>query len=90
MPPQPRKRRKALPIWERGFLSHGYWLGKEKVGAVLLDRDAPPESKYRWQAGTHAGAAATLAEAKRAVEAAVLLGASQLPLFGADGAPPGR
>ncbi|MCU0805143.1 MAG: hypothetical protein MUF79_08665 [Burkholderiales bacterium] len=84
MPAQPRKRRKARPIWERGFKSHGYWLGKEKLGAVTLESDAPPEAKYRWQAGTHAGVTATLAEAKRAVEAAVLLGTSQLPLFAAE------
>ncbi|MBS1215463.1 MAG: hypothetical protein H6R20_437 [Proteobacteria bacterium] len=84
MPPQPRRRRKALPIWERGFRSHGYWVGKEKLGSVALDGDAPPEAKYRWQAGTHAGATATLPEAKRAVEAAVLLGTSQLPLFTAE------
>jgi hypothetical protein len=84
MPTMPRKRRKALPIWERGFKAHGYWLGKEKLGSVLLDPEASAEAKYRWQAGTHAGVTATLSEAKRAVEAAVLLGTSQLPLFTAE------
>ncbi|MCU0898709.1 MAG: hypothetical protein MUC55_14595 [Burkholderiales bacterium] len=84
MPPQPRKRRKARPIWERGFKSHGYWLGKDKLGSVALESDGPPEAKYRWHAGTHVGAAATLSEAKRAVEAAVLLGTSQLPLFATE------
>jgi len=40
-----------------------------------------PEEKYRWKAGTLAGGAASLKEAKRAVEQAVLIGAMQLPLF---------
>jgi hypothetical protein len=48
---------------------------------VQIDRDARPDGKYRWQAGTHTGRTATLKEAKRAVEEAVLLGAVQLPLF---------
>jgi hypothetical protein len=37
---------------------------------------------YRWQAGSRAGEAKTLSEAKRAVEETVLSLASQLPLFG--------
>jgi len=36
---------------------------------------------YRWRAGNHSGEAATLEDAKRAVEQAVLVGASQLALF---------
>jgi hypothetical protein len=77
-----RKRRlKKKPVWERGYLSHGLWLGKRRVGIVQLDRGAPAAGKYRWEAGTHTGLAATLQEAKRAVEAAVLLGTVQLPLF---------
>jgi hypothetical protein len=76
-----KRRRNRKPVWERGYLSHGLWLGKRRVGVVKLDRDAPAAGKYRWEAGTHAGLAATLQEAKRAVEEAVLLGTVQLPLF---------
>ncbi len=77
-----RKRRLGRkPFWERGYLSHGFWLDKRRVGVVKLDREPAAAGKYRWEAGMHAGAAATLKEAKRAVEAAVLLGTVQLPLF---------
>jgi hypothetical protein len=77
-----RKRKiKKRPVWERGYLSHGLWLGKTRVGVVHLNRDARPESRYRWEAGTYTGRTATLKEAKREVEQAVLLGAVQLPLF---------
>lgn len=76
-----RLRGKARPFWERGYKSHGYWAGRRKLGTVRLHDDAPLEEKYRWEAGTHAGVTASLIEAKRAVEAAVLLGQSQLPLF---------
>jgi len=68
-------------IWERGYLSHGYWLGKQKRGSVTLGKKEEWDGVYRWQAGSHAGEAATLEEAKRAVEQAVLVGVSQLPLF---------
>jgi hypothetical protein len=78
-----RRARTARPFWERGYRSHGYWQGKKKLGMVQLDAEGAPEEKYRWQAGTHAGTTATLVEAKRAVESAVLLGISQLPLFAA-------
>ena len=78
----PRKRRrKPKPYWERGYFAHGYWQGKQKLGTVTLDPAARPEAKYRWQASTHAGVAATLRDAKRSVEATVLLGARQLALF---------
>jgi hypothetical protein len=77
-----RKRRiKQAPRWERGYLSHGLWLRRDRVGVVRLDRDTRPEVKYQWEAGTHTGRTATLKEAKRAVEEAVLLGTVQLPLF---------
>jgi hypothetical protein len=75
------KRTKLKPAWERGYLSHGLWLGKNRVGMVRMDKDARPEEKYRWEAATLAGGAATLKEAKRAVEEAVLMGTMQLPLF---------
>jgi hypothetical protein len=73
--------RKQKPIWERGFLSHGYWLGKKRVGVVKLGPRGEWDGIYRWQAGNRTGQASTLREAKRSVEQVVLLGASQLPLF---------
>lgn len=76
-----KRRTKKKPVWERGYLSHGFWLGRDRVGVVHFERDARTEGKYRWEAGTHAGRTATLKEAKRAVEEAVLIGAVQLPLF---------
>jgi hypothetical protein len=79
----PGKKRpsRTKPVWERGFNSHGYWRGKEKLGTVRLGAKGEWDGVYRWQAGTHAGEAATLAEAKRAVEQVVLIGSSQLGLF---------
>jgi len=74
--------RKAKPFWERGYQSHGYWQGKERLGTVRLGERAEWDGIYRWQAGTRAGEAKTLAEAKRAVEEQVLSLANQLPLFG--------
>lgn len=79
-----RRHRNARPFWERAYKAHGYWAGKRKVGSVRLREGAPAEEKYSWQAGTHAGVAATLNDAKRAVEEAVLLGVSQLSLFQTD------
>jgi hypothetical protein len=79
-----RRPRASKAFWERGYLSHGYWLGKAKAGSVRLDREAPPEHRYRWEAGTTAGHAQSLVEAKRSVEAAVLLGQRQLALFDVD------
>lgn len=76
-----KRRLSRKPVWERGYLSHGFWLGKRRLGVVKLERDPPAAGKYRWEAETHAGVAATLKEAKRAVEEAVLLGTVQLPLF---------
>jgi hypothetical protein len=78
------KRSRKQAFWERGYLSHGYWLGKERLGRVKLGPKKEWDGVYRWQAGNHAGEAATLEEAKRAVEQAVLVGASQLPLFGVE------
>lgn len=81
--PEPRKRRpaKSRPFWERGFQSHGYWLGKKRLGVVRLGPRGEWDGLYRWEAGTRAGEAPNLSKAKQAVEAAVLLRATQLPLF---------
>lgn len=75
------KRSKRQAFWERGFLSHGYWLGKERLGVVTLGPKGEWDGVYRWQAGDRAGEASTLEEARRSVEQAVLFGTSQLPLF---------
>jgi hypothetical protein len=72
---------KARPFWERGYDTHGYWQGKKKIGWVALEGKGR-NGLYRWQAGTRAGEAKTLAEAKRAVEEQVLSLATQLSLFG--------
>jgi hypothetical protein len=74
-------KKSARAFWERGYLSHGYWLGKERLGFVRLGPKKEWDGIYRWEAGNHAGEAATLDDAKRAVEQAALGGASQLPLF---------
>jgi len=84
MPKQARKTRKVKPVWERGYRSHGYWLGKERVGKVTLDGDADGAARYRWESGNRAGKSNTLREAKQAVEQAVLVGARQLGLFDSD------
>jgi hypothetical protein len=75
------KARRLKPFWERGFLSHGYWLGKTRLGVVTLGPRGEWDGIYRWQAGSSAGKAKTLREAKQAVEQAVLVGANQLQLF---------
>ena len=72
---------KAKPFWERGYDTHGYWQDKKKIGWVALDGKGE-NGIYRWQAGSRAGEAKTLAEAKRAVEETVLSLATQLSLFG--------
>ena len=71
--------RKARPYWERGYDTHGYWQGKKKIGWVAHDGKA---GVYHWQAGSRAGEAKSLAEAKRSVEETVLSLATQLSLFG--------
>jgi hypothetical protein len=78
--PRPGKKAKQA-FWERGYLAHGYWLGKERLGQIKLGPKKEWDGIYRWHAGNHSGEAANLEEAKRAVEQAVLVGASQLALF---------
>ena len=79
-----RSKKVRQAYWERGYLSHGYWLGKERLGLVRLGPKKEWDGVYRWQAASHSGEAATLEEAKTAVEQAVLIGASQLALFDKD------
>jgi hypothetical protein len=80
-----RKASKARPFWERGYQSHGYWQGKDRIGTVQLGERGLWDGIYRWQAGSRAGEANTLEEAKRAVEETMLSLATQLPLFGDPG-----
>ena len=77
-----RRTSKVKPSWERGYQSHGYWKGKQRLGTVQLGERGAWDGVYRWQAGNRAGLAKTLAEAKRAVEQTVLSLATQLSLFG--------
>ena len=81
MPKQARKVRKVKPVWERGYRSHGYWLGKDRDGKVTLDGDADGTTRYRWESGNQIGNSQSLRDAKQAVEQAVLIGARQLGLF---------
>jgi len=68
-------------FWERGYLSHGYWLGKDKLGEVRLAAKDEWDGVYRWQAGKRQGEAKTLEQARRAVENTVELSDTQLGLF---------
>jgi hypothetical protein len=75
----PRRNNKAKPYWERGYDTHGYWRGNEKIGWVALEGKG---GLYRWQAGSRSGLTNTLVEAKREVEQMLLSLANQLSLFG--------
>ena len=74
-------KKKPKPYWERGYFQHGYWMGKTRLGGVRLGPKGKWDGVYHWEAGTRAGASATLKDAKQAVEQAVSVGASQLSLF---------
>lgn len=79
-----RSASRAKPFWERGYKSHGYWLGKSRIGYIEVVPGKSLEMKYHWQAGTHAGQATTLRDAKRLVEQTILMGGRQLALFADD------
>ena len=74
-----RTSKKAKPVWERAYKGHVLWLGKRKLGKVILDAD--PRGKYRWEAGGRAGFADELEKAKQAVEIAASAADKQLDLF---------
>lgn len=78
-----RKRvaRASVPKWERGYKSHVFWLGPRKLGRVWLQPGDADGKKYAWQAFTKTAAAATLNEAKRAVESVARMERKQLSLF---------
>lgn len=73
--------RASVPQWERGYKSHVYWLGARKLGRVWLQPADVDGKKYAWQAYTKTAVAATLAEAKRAVEFVARAERRQLSLF---------
>jgi hypothetical protein len=66
-------------VWERAYKGHVLWLGKRKLGKVILNADA--RGKYRWEAGGRAGFADGLEKAKAAVETAASTAETQLDLF---------
>ena len=73
--------RTSVPQWERGYKSHVYWLGVRKLGRVWLQAADVDGKKYAWQAYTKTAVAATLEEAKRAVEFVARAERRQLSLF---------
>jgi len=74
---QRRRAAAARPVWERAYRGHAYWMGGAKLGKVT--RTAP--GQYHWQAAGREGCVRTLAQARRAVEAAVAMADRQLDLF---------
>ena len=76
-----RAARAIVAVWERGYKCHVYWLGKRKVGRVWIQAADWDGNKYAWQSFTKTAVAATLAEAKRAVEAVAHAQRKQLSLF---------
>ena len=74
---KPTSKKKAKPIWERGYQGHVYWLGKTKLGKVTLSG----RNHYDWQAAGRGGSAEDLDSAKKSVELAIAMADKQLDLF---------
>ena len=72
-----RTSKKNKPFWERAYKGHAYWLGKAKLGKVMLAE----KGRYTWEAGGRAGASEDLEKAKKAVELAAAMADKQLDLF---------
>ena len=72
-----KKTTRQKPIWERAYRGHAYWLGKAKLGKVVLAE----KGRYTWEAGGRAGSADELQKAKKAVELAAAMADKQLDLF---------
>ena len=70
-------KKKHKPVWERAYKGHVLWLGKAKLGKVVLIET----NKYSWEAAGRAGVATDLDKAKKAVEFAVAMADKQLDLF---------
>src|SRR5258706_13989523 len=62
MPKPGKKARQAF--WERGYLAHGYWLGKEGVGQGKLGPKKERDGGLRLRAGNPFGGAGALRETK--------------------------
>ena len=78
-----KKKSRQKPYWERAYLGHAYWKGKQKLGKVTLQRGdaATQKGKYQWEAAGRAGYSEVLHKAKAAVEHAVAAADRQLDLF---------
>ena len=76
-----RTSRRQKPFWERAYNGHAYWLGKQKLGKVLLHSAKDAKHKYTWEAAGKTGASDNLDQAKTAVEFAVTVADKQLALF---------
>lgn len=66
---------RKITHWERGYRCHGLWRDKDRVASIGLGPMHLWDGIYRWsldEPGVAKGEAATLAEAKRAVEDALL------------------
>ena len=75
------KQKTLKATWERGYNGHSLWQGKSRIGKVTVHAGRGEKHKYTWQAASKAGAAGTLAEAKKAVEFAALVATRQRDLF---------
>jgi hypothetical protein len=69
--------KKNKPFWERAYKGHALWLGKQRLGKVLLLE----KNKYSWEAAGRVGTTEDLEKAKKAVELAILMADKQMDLF---------
>src|SRR5258706_15596317 len=63
--PKPGKKAKQA-FWERGYLAHGYWLGKKRLGQGTLGPKKEWDGVYRWRAGHQSRGAAPPEDGQRA------------------------
>ena len=73
-----KRKRTPKASWERAYKGHVLWLGKKKLGKVML----VSPGKYSWEAAGRAGSSDELEKAKQAVELAAAMADKQLNLFG--------
>jgi hypothetical protein len=76
-------KKKLKALWERAYMGHVLWRGKQKLGKVTLLAATKTDArgKYQWEAAGRAGFSDDLEKAKAAVEFAVLTADKQLDLF---------
>src|SRR2546427_6393672 len=70
--PKPAKKAKQA-FWERGYLAHGYWLGKERLGEGKLGPKKGRDGVLPWRGGKPFGGSATPDQSQRAREQALLV-----------------